>query len=146
MKNYLPGTSAPARRKGEITHRPGVRRGMRAWICAAACVLLVCALGAARAETAPAGIINVLLLGVDRNEDGARTGAVLILTADTVHGGIRLTSVLADLRPEIGGGTLSEIYDAGGADAFLGAAWADEAAARTAAVNSRADRMNKAGP
>ena len=89
---------------------------MRRACAAAACLLMVCALGAARSDSAPAGIFNVLLMGVDRNESGARAGAVLILTADTVRGGIRLTNVSADLRPAAGGGTVSEIYDSGGAE------------------------------
>ena len=92
------------------------RTGAARRICAAAaCVLLFCAFGAARAETVPTGIINVLLLGVDRNENGARAGAVLILTADTSRGGIRLTSVSADLCPGAGDRTVSAIYDAEGA-------------------------------
>ncbi len=87
---------------------------MRTVCWAAACVLMLCAPGAARAESLPEGIVNVLLMGVDRNESAARAGAVLILTADTVRGGIRLTSVSADLRT--GGGTVSSVYDSGGAE------------------------------
>ena len=95
---------------------PASGRGMRMICRAVACVLLLCVLGTSRAETVPEGIVNVLLLGVDRNESAARAGAVLILTADTVRGGIRMTNVSADLRPETGGGTVSSIYDSGGAE------------------------------
>ena len=91
-------------------------RSLKRLCAAAACVLLFCLFGAARAENVPSGIVNVLLLGVDRNENAARAGAILILTADTVRGGIRLTNVSADLRPAEEGGTVSEIYDSDGAE------------------------------
>lgn len=116
MKKHTMISGAPGQNRGLLRHRPCFCRGLRLICAAAACVLLVCAFGAARGENAQAGIVNVLLLGVDRNEGGARVGAVLILTADTVRGGIRLTGVSADLRIEAGGGTASEIYDSGGAE------------------------------
>ncbi len=91
---------------------------MKRKIClAVACVLFICSGGApARAEDTDEGILNVLLCGVDRGDSGARAGAILIMTADTVRGGIRLTSVSGALCPEAGEKCLSEMYDSGGAE------------------------------
>ncbi len=82
-------------------------------ICAAAAALVML-WGHAVQETRGRGAVNVLLCGTDRGADGPRAGAIVILTADTLRGGIRLTNVSGAL-----------VLPAEGRDETLSARWGE---------------------
>ncbi len=90
--------------------------------------VLLCLPCAARGESGGSDkigkeIMNVLLCGVSRDENGTRGGAVMVLSADTRRGGVWLTFVNGDILVDYGGrrDRLSSFYASDGADGMAGA-------------------------